>query len=210
MNDLIVKKFKNEDFYNFVWNNKPCWIGTDVAEIFGYSQKRKAIFDCIKREVLEEGIEYDILSGEDLKVFKEIFLEQLGDTKYAPKVIIFYEAGLYGFLNYTEMPLGIEFKNWIRRDVVPTLREKGYYIMEDVDVDIENLERSEIVHKDFEDRKFSTEKLEAYRMAFESAKIFEPLLNKITKDSTYKFLCLKKLFVDAGIEIPKFIEEELF
>lgn len=212
MNDLIVKKFKNEEFFSLVWNDKPCWIAVDVANIFGYIHKSKPIMNCIKRESFELGIEYDILEGYELKHFKEVFSEQLADTKYAPKVIIFYELGLYGFLGYTKMPIGIEFRNWIRRDVIPTLRQKGYYVMNGVKLPSENTPKTEIVHtapSEFSYSKFEDKNLEAYRMALETAKMFEPILDKITKDSTYKFLYLKKIFLDAGIKLPKFIEEEL-
>ncbi|WP_297523311.1 BRO family protein [uncultured Clostridium sp.] len=209
MNDLIVKEFRDKEFYSLVWNDKPCWVAVDVASLFGYIHKSKPIMNCIRREKFELGIEYDVLDGDELKNFKEVFSEQLGDTKYAPKVIILYEVGLYGFLTYTEMPLGVEFRNWIRRDVMPTLREKGYYVMDGAELPNENIQKPEAVHNLSDFGKFSTEKMERYRLAFETAKILQPSLDKITKDPVYKFLVLKQIFVDAGINIPQFIGEEL-
>ncbi|MGL4654669.1 MAG: hypothetical protein ACRCWM_02100 [Sarcina sp.] len=38
--------------------------------------------------------------------------------------------------------------------------------------------------------------------------MFKELLDDITLDSTYKFLFLKQIYVDAGINLPKYIEEE--
>lgn len=209
MHDLITKKFKNKNLNSLIWNNQICWTGMEIVEFFGYSNKRKAISDCIKAEKLKEGIEFETLNGEELKEFKEVFSDILGEQKFAPQIVIFYEIGLYRFLAYTKMPLGIEFRNWIASDVMPTLREKGYYIMEGAELPSENIQKSEIVHNDYAYSKFSTEKMERYRIAFETAKMFEPMIDKITKDPVYKFLCLKQIFVDAGIEIPKYIEEEI-
>ncbi|MGL5633840.1 MAG: BRO family protein [Sarcina sp.] len=209
MSDLIVKKFKDKNLNSLVWGGEVCWTGMEIAEFFGYSNKRKAINDCIQREKLRESVEYKFLNGDELKEFKETFSEILGEQKFAPQIVIFYESGLYRFLAYTKMPLGIEFREWIGSELMPTLRKKGYYVMDGVDLPIEPIQNTQIVHIDSSYARFSTEKMERYRIAFETAKMFESSIDKITKDPVYKFLCLKQIFVDAGIEIPKFIDEEL-
>ncbi|MGL4876365.1 MAG: BRO-N domain-containing protein, partial [Clostridium sp.] len=188
MYDLITKKFKSKNINSLIWKEKICWVGVDVAEVFGYLNKRRAVLDCIQREKLKEGIEYEIISGEELKVFKEVFSEVLEEVKFAPKIIIFYERGLYRFLAYTKMPLGIEFREWIGNEVMPTLREKGYYVMDRAEKQSKN---TDFVHKTFTSNysKFSTEQMERYRIAFETAKMFETSIDKITKDPVYKFLC---------------------
>ena len=134
----------------------------------------------------------------------------LEEVKFAPKIIIFYESGLYRFLAYTKMPLGIEFREWIGSELMPTLREKGYYVMDGVELPTETIQKQpEIVHNNSDYSKFSTEKMERYRIAFETAKMFESSIDKITKDPIYKFLFFKQIFIDAGFELPPFIEEEL-
>ncbi|MGL5615900.1 MAG: BRO family protein [Sarcina sp.] len=209
INDLLTKQFGNKKINNLVWRGKVCWEGANIADLFGYTQTRRAVYDCIQREKLQEKKDYETLMGEDLKEFKEVFSEVLENIKFAPKIVIFYESGLYRFLAYTKMPLGVEFRAWIGNEVMPTLRKKGYYVMDGVELPTETVPKKEFVHNDSSYSKFSTEEMERYRIAFETAKMFEPLIDKITKDPVYKFLCLKQIFVDAGIEIPKFIEEEL-
>ncbi|MGL4874968.1 MAG: BRO family protein [Clostridium sp.] len=209
VNDLITKEFKNKKFNNLIWKGEICWFGIEVAELFGYTGRGKALFDCIKAEGLQEGKHYKTLVGEELKQFKEVFSEVLEDIKFAPKVIVLYESGLYRFLAYTRMPLGIEFREWISSDLMPTLRRKGYYVMEDVEVHPQQIKNIDPINNESNYSKFSTEKMERYRIAFETAKMFEASIDKITKDPVYKFLCLKQIFVDAGIELPKFINEEL-
>ncbi|WP_297439512.1 BRO family protein, partial [uncultured Clostridium sp.] len=170
MNDLIRKKFKNKSVFSFVWNGKVCWIGSEIGKMFGYAQPRNGIYDCIRREKFEVGLEYDLLEGEELKEFKEIFSDVLEDFKFAPKIIVLYETGLYGFLGYTEMPLGVEFRAWIRKEVMPVIKEKGYSVKEEIILSSDNVQNNVAVN-DFSFSKFSTEKMERYRLAFESAKM---------------------------------------
>ncbi|MGL4874376.1 MAG: BRO family protein [Clostridium sp.] len=204
MNDLIVKTFKGKKCLNFVWNNRPCWIGIQLVEIFEYTQKSKTVLNCIKREGFEKGIEYDVLDGENLKEFKKIFSEELEELKFVSRVIIFYEQGLYGFLAYTNMPIGREFRRWIRREVIPDLREKGYYVLEGNE---EVVETREVIVKD--KANFDRDKFIRGALTYETAILFKDLLDDITKDSTYKFLMIKKIFTENGYELPKYIEEEL-
>lgn len=56
---------------------------------------------------------------------------------------------------------------------------------------------------------FDVDKFQRLRIASDSAKMFKELLDDITSDSKYKFLLIKKIFVDSGIELPKYIEEEM-
>lgn len=207
--DLITGIFNEKKINSLFWKGKVCWNSSDIAELFGYVQTRRAVQDCIKSEKLEEGKDYKTLSGEELKEFKEVFCDVLDEIKFAPKVVILYESGLYRFLAYTKMPLGIEFRQWIGSDLMPTLRQKGYYAMDDMDLICEEVNLTENLKDEYVFSKFSTEKMERYRIAFETAKIFEASIDKITKDPVYKFLCLKQIFADAGIELPKFIDEEL-
>ncbi|MGL4992032.1 MAG: BRO family protein [Sarcina sp.] len=188
INDLITREFKNKKVNHLIWNEEICWEGGNIADLFGYAQTKRAIYDCIQREKLQEGKHYKTLSGEELKEFKEVFSDVLEDIKFAPKIVILYESGLYRFLAYTKMPLGVEFREWIGSDLMPTLREKGYYVMEGVELPTETIYKSEPVHNDSSYARFSTEKMERYRMALETAKMFEASIDKITKDPVYKFL----------------------
>lgn len=58
------------------------------------------------------------------------------------------------------------------------------------------------------DGDFDIDKFQRLRIASESARMFKELLDDITLDSEYKFLLIKKIFVDSGIELPRYIEEE--
>ena len=230
MNDLLVKEFKGEQVYNFVWRDKPCWIALDVAGTIGYKEKSRAISDMIKRENFKEEKEYSILTGNDLKEFKEIFGEYITDVKYISKIIIFYEEGLYGFLAASRMDKGVEFRTWIRREVIPQIREKGSYTLEKVKEEKPSVDHKQtnlnmankLISLEQENKKlkkelyelrnnldFDMDKFQRLKMAYETSKMFSSLLDDITLDSKYKFLFMKKIFNDSGFELPMYIEEEL-
>lgn len=221
MNDLLVKEFEGEPIYNFIWKDKPCWIALDVAKTIGYKDKSRAVNATIKRENFKEEKEYSILTEDELREFKEIFGEYITDVKYISKIIIFYEEGLYGFLAASRMDKGVEFRTWIRREVMPQIREKGSYTLEKVKVEKSNVDNrlmslekeNKRLKKELYDLKssldFDIDKFQRLKMAYETSKIFKDLLDDITLDSKYKFLVLKKIFNDSGFEIPMYIEEEL-
>ncbi|MGL4451056.1 MAG: BRO family protein [Sarcina sp.] len=132
MNDLFIEKFNGDEIHNFIWNSKPCWIATEIGELLDYAEPSKAVVSCVDKEEFRIGKDYDILKGEELKLFKSVASEALGSSfKYAPRIIIFYEQGLYGFLQYTEKPLGVTFRTWIREEVVPQIRATGVYVLDD-------------------------------------------------------------------------------
>lgn len=134
MNNLIAKDFNGSRVHTFIWNGRPCWIANEVVSLFGYAEGSVTIQDCIEAEDFEAGIEYDVLRGEDLRAFKQVVGQVTnGDLvtslKFTPQLTIFYEDGLYGFLEYTHKPEGVQFRKWIRREVLPEIRQTGAYVV---------------------------------------------------------------------------------
>lgn len=128
MNDLFIKKFNDEEIITLILNNRICWIAKDVAKILGYDDSSKAINQCIKAEKFEYGLEYEVLAGDKLKEVKKLIsVTHISYLKQTPKLVIFYEEGLYGFINYSKLPIGISFRKCLRREVLPELRAKGTY-----------------------------------------------------------------------------------
>ena len=128
MNDLFIKKFNDEEIINLILDNRICWIAKDVAKILNYDDPSKAINQCIRAEKFEYGIEYEVLAGDKLKEVKRLIgVTHISYLKQTPKLVIFYEEGLYGFINYSKLPIGISFRKWLRREVLPELRAKGTY-----------------------------------------------------------------------------------
>lgn len=128
MNNLFIKNFNDEEIITLIFDDRICWITKDIAKVLGYDDSSKAVNQCIKSENFESGVEYEVLSGDNLKELKKLIgVTHISYLKQTPKLVIFYEEGLYGFINYSELPLGISFRKWLRREVLPELRETGSY-----------------------------------------------------------------------------------
>ena len=128
--DLLVKSFNGQSVYNFVWNGKPCWVAIQVARVIGYKDISRSVLHCLEKEKFIQGHEYEILSGPSLKEFKSMSDEVKSYLKQVPKLVIFYEEGLYGYLQYTNLPIGVELRKWIRREVMPQIRKTGSFTLD--------------------------------------------------------------------------------
>lgn len=129
MNDLMIKEFEGNQVHTFIWNDRPCWIANEIISTFNYADPSTTIGQCIDAEEFEAGIEYDLLKG---SIFTE-FATNLNlvannlISNMTRQLTIFYEDGLYGFLQYTDKPIGVKFRKWLRREVLPEIRKTGSF-----------------------------------------------------------------------------------
>lgn len=120
----IVKRFNGKEIYTLSYNGKPCWIGVEIAEVLGYKEKSRAIRQCIEREEFESGYDYDILHSDEIKEFAKGMCDtHIPSIKYNSQMTILYKEGLLGFINYAHMPIGKEFRKWLRTEVFSELIE---------------------------------------------------------------------------------------
>ncbi|EGT3903081.1 phage repressor protein [Clostridioides difficile] len=201
MENLIVKEFNGSQIYTFMWNEKPCWIAKQIVELFGYADATVTINQCVEAEAFENGLEFEVLIKEDLKRFKNIVNEVTKNTlvssniinKHTPNLTIFYEDGLYGFLQYTDKPIGVQFRKWLRREVLPSIRQTGAYITNNANPDKLREKANEI------------ESLDTVNKTIE---ILTPFLDNAGIDEKAKLLTAKTIYKKAGIELPLEIEEK--
>ncbi|HHN8464534.1 BRO-N domain-containing protein [Clostridioides difficile] len=201
MENLIVKEFNGSQIYTFMWNDKPCWIAKQIVELFGYADATVTINQCVEAEAFENGLEFEVLIKEDLKRFKNIVNEVTKNTlvssniinKHTPNLTIFYEDGLYGFLQYTDKPIGVQFRKWLRREVLPSIRQTGAYITNNADPQALRDKANEI------------ESLDTVNKTIE---ILTPFLDNAGIDEKVKLLTAKTIYKKAGIELPLEIEEK--
>ena len=107
--DLMI--FTNSKFGNVrvvMKDGKPYFVGKDVAVCLGYVDTVKAI---------KQHCRY--------KTFCPIPHPQ-SDTKTL-EVSIIPESDLYRLVFGSELPNAIEFQDWVCDEVLPSIREKGYY-----------------------------------------------------------------------------------
>ncbi|EHL17620.1 MULTISPECIES: phage antirepressor Ant [Bacillota] len=97
------------------------FIGKEVAENLGYINPHKAIRDHI--------------DSEDKRT--ERFVHPLGGVQ---ATIIINESGLYSLILSSKLQQAKEFKRWVTKDVLPSIRKNGGYIKNQ-----ENLSKEEIL-----------------------------------------------------------------
>lgn len=111
MNNIEI--FKNAEFgevRTLAIDDKPYFVGKDVAEILGYSNSRKALADHV-----------DV---EDKGVTK---CDTLGGTQ---ELTVINESGLYSLILSSKLPTAKKFKHWITAEVIPSIRKHGAYMTE--------------------------------------------------------------------------------
>ncbi|MGL4762369.1 MAG: BRO family protein [Sarcina sp.] len=217
MKRLFTETFNGFDVHSMIWNNSACWFATEIASFLDYTETSKAIMTCIEVERFRIGKEYEVLTGVELKRFKAIAGDSLGKSfKFAPRVIIFYEPGLYGFLAYTEKPLGVTFRTWIREEVVPQIRATGAYILDDEYYD--KTYNSDIEFICLKDNEIAKEEKVSAKVITRSSKvskgdknlvekiadnviIFDKYLESLSIADEDKFLFLISLYKSANIEV---------
>ena len=108
MND--IKVFENDAFGSVrtIDREGDVWfVGKDVAEILGYTNPSKALADHVDEE--------DKLNNESLSS-----LGQRGGW-------IINESGLYSLVLSSKLPTARQFKRWITKEVIPSIRKTGGY-----------------------------------------------------------------------------------
>lgn len=189
MNDLFIKNFNDEEIITLIFDDRICWIAKDIAKILGYDDSSKAVNQCIKSEKFESGVEYEVLVGDKLKELKKLIgVTHISYLKQTPKLVIFYEEGLYGFINYSELPLGVSFRKWLRREVLPEIRETGSYsINNDLKTEVYEDKHKNNLTKKVEDK---LKKLDNLNLVLEVLN----LVDKITsKDNENKLKYIKDI-----------------
>ena len=112
MSTNILKCFQNDSFGKVrvvIINEKPWFIGKDIAEILAYKRPTKAIQDRVDNEDKDEVPIQD----------------SIGRLQNTP---VINESGLYSLILSSKLPKAKEFKRWITSEVLPTIRKTGGYI----------------------------------------------------------------------------------
>ena len=117
---MMEKKFKNVDLgieiTSYIDKKQNVWFrGKDVAELFGYSNVRKAIWNHV--------------DSEDKKLI--CWRTQNGDGNNSDlrgKYFTFInESGFYSLVLSSKLETAKKFKHWITSEVLPSIRKYGQY-----------------------------------------------------------------------------------
>lgn len=113
MNDIQI--FNNEQFGQvrvITKDGEPWFVAKDIANILGYSNSRKAIYDHVYTE--DKGVtKCDTLGG-------------------SQELTTINESGLYSLIFGSKMESAAKFKRWVTSDVLPSIRKHGMYATDEL------------------------------------------------------------------------------
>lgn len=111
MNELQIFNFKQNEVRTLLIDDEPYFVGKDVAEVLGYSNSSKAVSTHV---------------DEEDKIMEMIAHSQNGKMVKTQTTLI-NESGLYSLVLSSKLPQAKEFKRWVTKEVLPTIRKTGGY-----------------------------------------------------------------------------------
>lgn len=133
MNELQI--FKNEEFgqvRTVTIDNKPWFVGKDVAEALGYSNTKDALISHVGEEdkrILQRSEIATIENHLPKEVFPVNFTS--GDIPNRGLTII-NESGLYALIFGSKLESAKRFKHWVTSEVLPSIRKHGVYAVDEL------------------------------------------------------------------------------
>lgn len=113
----------NLDYWQGSNKNERVFLAKQIMEQLGYKGGNKVL----NYYELEEGVDKVTLKK---KKFPKFF-QQLGKMNLlgsrAGSVIMLYESGVWKLIMQSKKQIGINTRNWLAREVLPSIKAKGYY-----------------------------------------------------------------------------------
>ena len=110
-----IQVFNNPEFgtvRTITISEQPYFVGKDVAEILGYSDT----FGALKKHVDDEDKQ-----------------NCQNDSFETPRgLTVINESGLYSLILSSKLPAAKQFKHWVTAEVLPSIRKRGLYAIDDI------------------------------------------------------------------------------
>lgn len=119
MNELQVFNFKENEIRSLIIENEPWFVGKEIATILGYADTK----DAVKRHVDED----------DKQIIQRGQITALEIPNRGLTII--NESGLYSLILSSKLPQAKEFKKWVTKEVLPTIRKTGSYSSQNLKTD---------------------------------------------------------------------------
>lgn len=119
MNEPQIFSFAGQRVTTVLVDGEPMFVGKDVAEVLGYVIPQKAIQDHVDPENVKV-LKYRAFSKTELAGL-------WSGNDYSDKTLI-TESGIYDLVFKSKLPNAIEFKRWVTREVLPSIRKHGAYM----------------------------------------------------------------------------------
>ena len=115
-----IRIFENEEFGQvrvMGTPENPWFVASDVAKALGYKKPENAV----KTHVDEEDKTTTLIQG--------------SGSNYKSKVVIINESGVYSLILGSKLERAKKFKRWVTSEVLPAIRNQGYYGDRNADYD---------------------------------------------------------------------------
>ncbi|MDV2911060.1 phage antirepressor [Pediococcus acidilactici] len=122
MNELQNFSFEGNQIRTVLIDDKPYFVGKDIAGVLGYGNTNKAIRDHVDFED-KMGVQNGTPSVKD----------SLGRIQ---KPIWINESGMYSLILASKLPSSKKFKHWVTSEVLPNIRKHGAYLTDKKAYDI--------------------------------------------------------------------------
>lgn len=118
---MELKKFENSVFGTLECftdeNNEPWFMACKITAALGYTNGKKAVADhCDKEDIKQEVCEVTNRYPTSAK------------TRKSQTYTFINESGLYSLILASKLPQAKQFKNWVTKEVLPTIRQTGGYV----------------------------------------------------------------------------------
>ncbi|MDB8860138.1 phage antirepressor [Pediococcus acidilactici] len=110
MNELQKFNFEGNQVRTLLIDQKPYFVGKDIAEVLGYSDSSSAV----SKRVDEED--------------KTTLLLRQDGSNYKSKTTVINESGMYSLILASKLPSSRKFKHWVTSEVLPAIRKNGAYL----------------------------------------------------------------------------------
>ena len=127
---MELKKFYSNEFGTLTKitskSGKIMFVGREAAKIWGHTNIRQSVSRLCNKD------EYKRIKLKDYPEFKEVLLSNnLLRSSNAPSIIMITESALYKLALSSSLEKAKPFRDWVTKEVLPSVRQKGYYSLAD-------------------------------------------------------------------------------
>lgn len=130
---MIPTEVRNEElgytlrFWEGIRKNERIFLAKDIMKELGYTGRA----NTLNNYDLEEGIDMIKITKKKYPVFFEHLIHIKCIGLRASNLIFIYESGVNKLIMGSRKKIGILTRNWLAREVLPSLKYNGYYSIDD-------------------------------------------------------------------------------
>ena len=116
MNEVEAFNFESNEVRTLMIDNKPWFVGKDVADALGYSASRNA---------LSKHVDSD-----------DKLTHQISASGQKREMVLINESGVYSLIFGSKLDSAKRFKKWVTSEVLPAIRKHGTYMTDQTIEDV--------------------------------------------------------------------------